>query len=71
LGIPEAIGIGDIARPDWGDPAEIQPGELPVFWACGVTPQAAIEAATPPICITHKPGSMLVTDKRNTSLAAL
>jgi uncharacterized protein YcsI (UPF0317 family) len=71
IGIPEAIGIGDIARPDWGDPAEMGADMLPVFWACGVTPQAAIEAAKPPICITHKPGSMLVTDRRNTSLAAL
>jgi uncharacterized protein YcsI (UPF0317 family) len=71
LGLPEAIGIEDIMRPDWGDPAEIRAGELPVFWACGVTPQVAIEAARPPICITHKPGSMLVTDKRNASLAAL
>ena len=52
-------------------PAEIRDGELPVFWACGVTPQVAVEAARPSICITHKPGSMLITDKRNTSLAAL
>ena len=58
-------------RPDWGDPAEIRDGELPVFWGCGVTPQVAIEAARPSLCITHKPGSMLITDKRNTSLAAL
>jgi uncharacterized protein YcsI (UPF0317 family) len=71
LGLPEAIGIKDITLPDWGDPAEIGPGELPVFWACGVTPQAAIEAARPPICITHKPGSMLITDRKNLSLAAL
>ena len=71
LGLPDAIGIKDIMRPDWGDPAEIGPGELPVFWACGVTPQAAIEAARPPICITHKPGSMLITDRKNMSLAAL
>jgi uncharacterized protein YcsI (UPF0317 family) len=42
-----------------------------VFWACGVTPQVAIEQARPPICITHKPGSMLITDRLNTSLAAL
>jgi uncharacterized protein YcsI (UPF0317 family) len=61
----------NLARPDWGDAAEIREGELPVFWACGVTPQVAVEAARPSICITHKPGSMLITDKRNTSLAAL
>jgi uncharacterized protein YcsI (UPF0317 family) len=71
LGLPESIGIGDIDRPDWGDPAEFRDGELPVFWGCGVTPQVAVEAARPSICITHKPGSMLITDKRNTSLAAL
>lgn len=71
LGIPEAIGVQDLMRPDWGDPPDMKPGELPVFWACGVTPQVAIEAARPSICITHKPGSMLITDKRNSALAAL
>jgi uncharacterized protein YcsI (UPF0317 family) len=71
LGIPEAIGITDLMRPDFGDPPEIDPGELPVFWACGVTPQVAIEAARPPLCITHKPGAMLITDRKNSSLAAL
>ncbi len=71
LGFPEAIGIADLMRPDWGDPPDMEPGQLPVFWACGVTPQAAIEAARPSICITHKPGAMLITDKRNSALAAL
>ena len=71
LGLPEAIGIKDINKPDLGDPAIIAEGELPVFWACGVTPQVAIEQARPSICITHKPGSMLITDKKNASLAAL
>jgi uncharacterized protein YcsI (UPF0317 family) len=71
LGLPEAIGIGDLAKPDFGDPAEIGPGQLPVFWACGVTPQVAVEAARPSLCITHKPGAMLVTDRFNSSLAAL
>ncbi len=61
-GNPAAIGIKDIARPDWGDPAPVGPGEVPVFWACGVTPQVAIEAASLPLCITHKPGHMLITD---------
>ena len=70
IGLPEAIGIADIARPDWGDPAEIRDGELPVFWACGVTPQVAIEAAKPALCITHKPGAMLITDRLNAKLAA-
>ena len=71
LGLPEAIGIRDLARPDFGDPPELRPGELPLFWACGVTPQVAIEAARPSLCITHKPGSMLITDRLNTALAAL
>lgn len=61
-GDPAGIGIDDVARPDWGDPAPIAPGHVPVFWACGVTPQVAIEAARLPLCITHKPGHMLITD---------
>lgn len=61
-GDPAGIGIADIARPDWGDPAPMPEGHVPVFWACGVTPQVAIERAKLPICITHKPGHMLVTD---------
>jgi uncharacterized protein YcsI (UPF0317 family) len=69
LGFPEKIGIGDLARPDYGDPVPIEAGELPVFWACGVTPQAAIAAARPPFAITHSPGRMLVTDLKNTALA--
>jgi uncharacterized protein YcsI (UPF0317 family) len=70
LGMPEAIGIRDLAQPDFGDPAEMRPGELPVFWACGVTPQVAVEAARPSLCITHKPGAMLITDKLNAALAS-
>jgi uncharacterized protein YcsI (UPF0317 family) len=70
LGLPEAIGIRDLVHPDFGDPPEIAPGELPVFWACGVTPQVAVEAARPSLCITHKPGAMLITDKRNSELMA-
>lgn len=61
-GDPAGIGIADIARPDWGDPAPVPDGSVPVFWACGVTPQAAIERARIPLCITHKPGHMLITD---------
>jgi len=68
LGFPEAIGIDDLARPDGGDPIELLPGELPVFWACGVTPESAIRAARPPLCITHKPGAMAITDLFNKSL---
>jgi uncharacterized protein YcsI (UPF0317 family) len=71
LGLPEAIGVRDLMRPDWGDPPRMTGDQLPVFWACGVTPQVAVEAARPPLCITHKPGSMLITDRLNSSLAAL
>ncbi len=69
LGLPEAIGIRDLQKPDFGDPVEIRDGELPVFWACGVTPQAVTMNAKPPLCITHAPGHMLVTDLLNASLA--
>jgi len=62
VGDPEKIGIADITTPDWGDPADFAPGDVPVFWACGVTPQNVLKAAKPPICITHTPGRMLVTD---------
>jgi len=62
LGDPAQIGIEDIDRPDYGDPPDIRSGDIPVFWACGVTPQAAIAAARPALAITHAPGHMLVTD---------
>ena len=68
LGDPSRIGIRDIATPDYGDAVEIRDGELPVFWACGVTPQSAIATARPPFCITHAPGYMLVTDLLNRDL---
>ena len=62
IGSPDAIGIADLSAPDWGDAVDCADGELPVFWACGVTPQNAVAAAAPPICITHTPGCMLVSD---------
>ena len=65
LGHPEMIGIADIERPDYGSSVGVEPDEVPVFWACGVTPQAVIAAAKPPFAITHAPGAMLVTDRRN------
>ena len=61
-GDPCDIGIADITVPEWGDPAPVGPDQVAMFWACGVTPQVAIEAARLPICITHKPGHMLITD---------
>lgn len=69
VGDPAQFGIADITRPDFGDSIPILPGEVPVFWACGVTPQSAIRAARPELAITHKPGCMLVTDIRNADLA--
>jgi uncharacterized protein YcsI (UPF0317 family) len=68
IGLPHLIGIADLAKPDYGDPVPVHDDELPVFWACGVTPQAVIAAARPPFCITHAPGHMLVTDLRNSDL---
>ena len=62
IGAPEALGIADLSRPDFGDPVDIRDGEVPVFWACGVTPQAAVMASKPPFAITHAPGHMFVTD---------
>jgi uncharacterized protein YcsI (UPF0317 family) len=63
-GDPAALGIADLAVPDWGDVTEVLPGETPVFWACGVTPQAVAMRARPPLMITHAPGHMFVTDIR-------
>ena len=62
IGDPGQIGNADLGRPDFGDPPVIAPGDMPVFWACGVTPQLAIRRAAPAIAITHDPGHMLVTD---------
>lgn len=62
LGFPEQIGIHDLSRPDYGDAVPVRDDELPVFWACGVTPQAVLMAAKPPFAITHSPGCMFVTD---------
>jgi len=65
FGDPKAIGIADINHPEYGGEPDIRPGEVPLFWACGVTPQSVVENARPPLCITHKAGHMLVTDRLN------
>jgi uncharacterized protein YcsI (UPF0317 family) len=62
VGSPSSLGIDDLSRPDFGDPLEIAEDDVPVFWACGVTPQAALMASKPPFAITHAPGHMFVTD---------
>jgi uncharacterized protein YcsI (UPF0317 family) len=68
IGNPTALGITNIDKPDFGDAVEVRAGELPVFWACGVTPQAAVMSAKPPFAITHQPGHMFLTDLRDTDL---
>jgi uncharacterized protein YcsI (UPF0317 family) len=62
VGTPSSLGIADLGCPDFGDPVEAAEGDVPVFWACGVTPQAALMASRPPFAITHAPGHMFVTD---------
>ncbi len=69
MGDPALIGITDLSTPDYGDAVVVMPDEIPVFWACGVTPQAAIAQARPEFCITHAPGAMLITDLLNHHLA--
>ena len=71
VGLPHLIGIEDISNPDYGDAVDIGEDELPVFWACGVTPQSVIAASKPEFAITHAPGCMLVTDRRNIEYAII
>ena len=70
IGDAAAIGVRDVMKPDYGDPVELFPGEVPVFWPCGVTPQAAVENAKLPLVITHAPGHMFITDVKNAELNA-
>ena len=71
VGSPETLGVKDIQRPDFGDPSVFHPGEVPVFWACGVTPQSVAMTAKPDIMITHNPGYMFLTDIPNETLAVV
>jgi uncharacterized protein YcsI (UPF0317 family) len=66
VGDPAALGIEDLDRPDFGDPVRAHADDIPVFWACGVTPQAAVMASRPPFAITHQPGQMFITDVPDT-----
>lgn len=70
IGRPDLIGIADLGEPDFGEPVTVMDDELPVFWACGVTPQSVVVTAKPAFCITHVPGCMLVTDALNHHLAS-
>ncbi|HUG16102.1 MAG TPA: putative hydro-lyase, partial [Thermomicrobiales bacterium] len=69
IGDPASLGIADLARPDWGDPAPLEAGDVPVFWACGVTPQAVAMRSRPELMVTHAPGHMFITDIPLASLA--
>ena len=71
IGDPAAIGIKDLGRPDFGDPVEIRAGEEPLFWACGVTPQAVAINCKPSLMLTHAPGRMFITDQRDADYAVL
>jgi uncharacterized protein YcsI (UPF0317 family) len=71
MGDPAALGIKAISRPDFGDAVAIGPDEVPVFWACGVTPQAVMMQAKPELAITHAPGYMFISDRRESELAVL
>lgn len=68
IGDPSVIGIKDVMKPDFGDSVTINPGEVPVFWPCGVTPQSVVMNVKPEFVITHAPGHMLITDVKNSSL---
>jgi uncharacterized protein YcsI (UPF0317 family) len=63
IGDPADLGIGELDSPDFGDPVTVEPGEIPVFWACGVTPQAVVVEAKPSLAIFHAPGHMFITDR--------
>jgi uncharacterized protein YcsI (UPF0317 family) len=71
IGDPSLIGITDLSKPDYGDAVPVNANEIPVFWACGVTPQSVIATAKPDFCITHYPARMLVTDRRNSEFAIM
>ena len=71
IGKPEMIGIHDLGAPDYGDAVPVGDDEIPVFWACGVTPQSVIATVKPEFCMTHYPGCMIVTDRRNTEFAVM
>jgi uncharacterized protein YcsI (UPF0317 family) len=69
LGSPQLIGIKDLRQPEFGCPVVVKEDEIPVFWACGATPQAVVATSALPFCITHGAATMLVTDLRLSDLA--
>jgi len=62
IGDPAHVGIADLQKPDWGQAVPVAADEIPVYWACGMTPQNVLRAANLPLCITHTPGCMLIAD---------
>jgi uncharacterized protein YcsI (UPF0317 family) len=68
-GDPAALGIADLSRPDYGEAVAVNSGEVPLFWACGVTSQVALQSARLPLFIAHAPGCMLITDLTHESIA--
>jgi len=71
IGDPEKIGISDLNAMNWGDKPRMEKSDVPVFWACGVTPQAVAMEAKPELMITHAAGHMFISDVRDEELAAL
>ena len=71
MGLARVAGISGVADSDYGDAIPVRDDELPVFWACGVTPQSVIATVRPEFCVTHYPGCMLVTDRKNTEFAVM
>ena len=71
IGDPSSIGIQDLSQPDFGDPVRIGPQEVPVFWACGVTPQAVALNCKPSLMLTHAPGKMFITDQKDADYSVL
>jgi len=69
VGDPDSLGVKNIDDAEFGEAVEIAENQLPVFWACGVTPQAVAMSARPPLMITHSPGHMFVTDRLDTEYA--
>src|SRR5699024_3343474 len=71
IGSPHTIGIQQLDQPDFGDPVTVNEGEVPVFWACGVTPQAVAMNSKPEMMITHAPGHMFITDLKDEQFSVL
>ncbi|XP_066463656.1 D-glutamate cyclase, mitochondrial isoform X1 [Eleutherodactylus coqui] len=65
IGSPDFLGINDLQKTDYGDAVQLHPGDVPVFWACGVTGIEAVVSCKSPLAFTHSPGCMFITDVKN------